>query len=75
MKLEDHPNPTVRWFHRRLFAYSAFIAMLVYPALAAFFPAAILAEIAWPFYIFNGGIVGVYVGFSAWESVNINRTG
>ena len=75
MKLEDHPDPKTRWYHRRIMAYTAAVAGLSFPLLLLAVESADLSPIAWPFYAFVGSIVGLYIGSSAWESIKINTSG
>ena len=71
---EHHPDPIVRWRHRRMMAYIALAGGLLYPFLILAVPAdkaEFLEGIAWLFYFFTGSVVGGYIGSSVWETVKI----
>lgn len=74
-KLHDHPDPSIRWRHRRRMAYMSMIGLLLYPVLFVITENVALAEIAWPVMVTLGGVVGAYVGFSTWDTVSIARQG
>ena len=73
MKLEDHPNPAQRWFHRRIHAYATLIAALAYPFAVG--PLGIPDWTAWPFYGLCASVLAVYGGGSVWESIKISGSG
>ena len=75
MDLQEHPDPQIRWLHRRRMAYASILAGLAFPLMLMVTTDPVLAQIAWPFYAFVGSVVAVYTGSSAWESININRSG
>ena len=56
-----------RWQNTRRMAWMAFIAAATYPLAVYLGDSQQLTEIAWPFYLFMGSVVGVYVGFSTAE--------
>lgn len=59
--MNEHPNPARRWQNRRRMAWASVFGGLVgYPLVAAFEPE--LVEIAMPFYLFVGTVVGAYIG-------------
>ncbi|OPL13596.1 MAG: hypothetical protein AVO39_10375 [delta proteobacterium MLS_D] len=62
--MEKHPNPSLRWTNRRRMAWASVVAGLAYPILVAVTKSELLVDIAGPFYIFIGGLSGVYVGFA-----------
>lgn len=72
-KLRDHPDPAIRWRHRRRMAYIAMLGLVLFPVLFVFTENTALAEIAWPVMATLGGVVGAYVGFSTWDTVTIAR--
>lgn len=71
-ELTDHPDPKIRWQHRRRMAYAALAGLIAYPALFLFADSTHLASVAWPVMSTLGAVVGAYVGFATWESVRIN---
>jgi hypothetical protein len=71
---EQHPDPIIRWKHRRLMAYMAMIGGLLYPLLLIVTESDNLVGLAWPFFIFVGSTVGSYIGSSVWETVKIAAT-
>lgn len=73
MQLEDHPDPNRRWRNRRWMAWSSLVAGLGYPMLFYFTDSQHLAEIALPFYLFTGAVVGAYIGFSTGETMSLHR--
>jgi len=64
--VEQHPDPIIRWKHRRAMAYIALAGGLAYPLLILLTEADALVGIAWLFYVF--------VGSSVWETVKIAAT-
>ena len=75
MDLNDHPEPKQRWFHRRIQSYLALFGIICLPTVAVFTDNSALGAVAdsvtWPL----GLVVLGYHGFSAWESIDINRSG
>lgn len=66
--MADHPDPARRWRNRRRMAWLCCLASLGYPVLLiAVSDGSSLAQIAGPFYLFTGAVVGAYIGFSTWE--------
>lgn len=65
---DSHPNPEIRWKHRRKMAYTALICFIIEVFLVLFIVPTdrlkVLEEIiTWSFFIW-GSIVGAYVGFA-----------
>lgn len=56
-----------RWANTRRMAWLAMIAGCLFPVLLVISENPELGKIAWPFYVFMGSVVGVYVGFSTAE--------
>lgn len=57
-----------RWRNRRRMAWLAMWASIGYPVLLiAQADGVALAQIAGPFYLFTGAVVGAYIGFATWE--------
>ena len=73
--IHDHPDPVVRWRHRRRLAYIAMFGLIGYPALFLLADSPHLAAVAWPVMAALGSVVGVYTGASTWESVSISKGG
>lgn len=69
---EQHPDPIVRWKHRRFMAYLALVGGLCYPLLLLVTTDDVIVGLAWPAYIFLGSTVGGYIGSSVWETVKIS---
>ena len=65
--MPDHPDPKVRWKNRRRMAWICLIAGIGYPGLILLSESTQLGEIAMPFYLFVGAVVGAYIGFSTAE--------
>ena len=69
--MPDHPDPKARWKNRRRMAWICLIAGISYPSLILLSENTQLGEIAMPFYLFVGAVVGSYIGFStaddAWK--------
>lgn len=64
----------MRWKNRRRMAWSAMICGLGYPVLlVTSADASALAQIAMPFYLFVGSVVGAYIGFSTVDDKNWSR--
>mgnify|MGYP001080069948 CR=1 FL=1 len=70
MRLEDHPNPSQRWYHRRIHSYATLAGALAFPFMAAYL--GIPEWVGWPFYAYCGSVWAVYGGGSVWESIKIN---
>lgn len=65
----EHPDPATKWKNMRRMAYMSLYASLLFPLLLYVVPAEVgktLADIATPFYLFTGAVVGAYMGFSTW---------
>lgn len=63
----EHPDPATKWRNMRRMAWISLGASLIFPILV--YGAAegkSLVEIATPFYLFTGAVVGAYMGFSTW---------
>jgi hypothetical protein len=54
----------LRWTNRRRMAWMSLIAGLGYPLLVLFTDSTQLKDIAGPFYMFVGAVVGSYIGFA-----------
>ena len=69
--LDMHPNPIIRWTHRRRLAYMAFSAMCFVMAILLFcidIPTIVaIAPIVGTFFFVMGAIIGAYVGFATLE--------
>lgn len=64
----EHPDPERRWKNRRRMAWLCTFASIAYPLIALGLDKPdVLASIAGPFYLFNGAVVGAYIGFSTWD--------
>lgn len=61
-----HPDPKTRWKNMRRMAWTALVAGLIYPAGVYIAGGEHLVNIAGPFYLFVGAVVGAYMGFSTW---------
>ena len=64
---EGHPNPKAHWQNRRRMAWMSLFAGLGFPLLILLTDSHQLGEIAMPFYLFVGAVVGAYIGFSSIE--------
>lgn len=64
---DDHPDPSRRWRNRRRMAWLCLTASLLYPVLLLFTESPALGDVAGPFYLFTGSVVGFYIGFSTWD--------
>lgn len=60
----DQDNALDRWANRRAMAWISVVAALLFPALLLVTESDQLGEIAGPFYLFAGAVVGAYVGFA-----------
>lgn len=56
-----------RWRNRRKMAWCALFGGLFYPLLMLVPDAKHIGELAFPFYLFTGSVVGAYVGFSTFD--------
>lgn len=57
-------NDSERWKNRRRMAWMCAVAGVVYPLLLTVTDSAALGQIAMPFYLFVGSVVGTYIGFA-----------
>lgn len=73
MQIEEHPDPDRRWRNRRRMAWLSMVAGLAYPLMFYVSDSPHLSEIALPFYLFVGAVVGAYVGFSTAETMTLHR--
>ena len=63
----DHPDPKLKWQNMRRMAWLSLIVGLVYPISLYFIEdGKSIVDIAMPFYLFVGSVVGAYMGFSTW---------
>jgi len=57
-----------RWKNRRRMAWVAMWSSMLYPLLLiAQADGVALSQIAGPFYLFTGAVVGAYIGFATWD--------
>jgi len=52
----------------RRMAYAALVAGCAYPLLVFATDSGVLADMAGPFYLFVGAVLGSYMGFSSWRT-------
>jgi hypothetical protein len=68
---DQHPQPTIRWKHRRRMAYMALITAIIVLFLVLFVvdkeKLALLDDIITGYYLFAASIIGAYVGFSTFD--------
>jgi len=57
-----------RWRDTRRMAWLSMIAGCIFPFLVVLTENQDLSGLAMPFYTFLGAVIGVYVGFSTWQS-------
>lgn len=63
----EHPDPATKWKNMRRMAWSALVVGLVYPVSVYFVEdGKSIVDMAMPFYLFVGAVVGAYMGFSTW---------
>lgn len=67
------PDPSRWWRNRRRMAWVAMIAGAVYPVLVLATESSELGDIAGPFYLFVGMVVGVYIGAATWNDNVMGR--
>jgi len=56
-----------RWKNRRRMAWVCTFAGVLYPLLVLWSKSTELGEIAMPFYLFVGSVVGAYIGFATYD--------
>lgn len=56
-----------RWKNRRWMAWICVLAGISYPLLVLFTQSQELSDIAMPFYMFVGSVVGAYIGFATYD--------
>lgn len=63
----EHPDPSTKWKNMRRMAWISLGVSLAFPVLVYMSPdGKALVDIAMPFYLFTGSVVGAYMGFSTW---------
>jgi hypothetical protein len=63
----DHPDPSTKWKNMRRMAWLSLFASLTYPVLVyTASDSKGLVDMAMPFYLFTGSVLGAYMGFSTW---------
>lgn len=64
---------TDRWKHRRLMAWIAFIASIIFPFLMS--PLNIPDIVVIPFYSFTGTVLAVFIGGAVFDDNNMRKGG
>ena len=69
----QHPNPSMRWKHRRRMAYSCLFAAFLVIAVFLWEPQRFqgVESIFSAAFLFLGSTVGAYIGFASYENVKI----
>lgn len=65
--MDNHPDPATKWKNMRRMAWVALVSGVAYPVSLYFVDdGKSIADVAMPFYLFVGAVVGAYMGFSSW---------
>jgi hypothetical protein len=65
--MTEHPDPITKWKNMRRMAWLCVWSGVLYPVSLYFVDdGKSISDVAIPFYLFVGSVVGAYMGFSTW---------
>jgi len=59
---EEHPDPSTKWFHMRIMAYTGMITGIIITCAVIY--NGLLGEVITSLFMFWGTVIGGYMGFS-----------